>query len=280
MRKNFVLSLSSRSLLETLTPVFPGTSLFRQIFRFPQRPDTRIQNPVFPLNPCITPGSGPRPRQPRVPDRRRCRHRRDHRKSLPLSFFPFLSPPFSFLFFFPFSFSFLFFSLSFPLSLSFLSSLPRAPGPRLSLRPLLRPTVPNRARLPRTRRPWTPLRSRSTPGPAGPPPRRAPPGRAPPAQPAYPDPPRRAAPTPPRCRAHAHARARLATGPCATPPYTLLARPAPPCPARLCPKCHLAGRSTDLHAHAVALARSAGDHGTAPPALAAAPRHLAALWRR
>ena len=47
----------------------------------------------------------------------------------------------------------------------------------------------------------------------------------------------RAAPAPPRRRAHAHAHARgLATGPCATPPHALLARPAPPCPARLCPR--------------------------------------------
>src|SRR6185295_12760809 len=105
---NFALSLSSRSLLETLTPVFPGTSLFRQIFRFPKDP-TPVSSTRFPLDPRV---ALTRARAPRVADRGRDRRRRA-RPSPSLSLFISLPSFFLFLFFFSFS-HFLFFSLSFP----------------------------------------------------------------------------------------------------------------------------------------------------------------------
>ena len=101
--------------------------MFRQISRTPKDP-TPVSRTLFSPQSVHHAWQRPRPRQPRVPDRRRCRHRRDHRKSLPLSLFPFFSPLLFLFFLFSFShFLFLFLSPSLSLPLSFL--LPRALGP-------------------------------------------------------------------------------------------------------------------------------------------------------
>ena len=57
--------MNSRSLLETLTPVFPETSLFRQIFRFPKDP-TPVSSTLFPLDPrvALTRARAPRVAEP------------------------------------------------------------------------------------------------------------------------------------------------------------------------------------------------------------------------
>ena len=138
-------------------------------------PDLLIPRGTEPSSksPAVPSLFGPRPVRrtrptPRVADRGRDQRRRARP---PLSFslyFPPLLFPFS-LFLFPFSFSF----SSFPSPFLSLSLFPSSSAARLTrpLLPLLHPAAPSTG----TRHPWTPLRPRCTPGPAGPPPRARPP---------------------------------------------------------------------------------------------------------
>ena len=187
-----------------------------------------------------------------MPDRRRCRHRRDHRKSLPLSLFPFFSP-LLFLFLFFSHFLSIFFS-----SLSLSSPAPRA----RPLLPLCSRAPPGSTALPAPLRlAWPPPFSLS---------------RFPLDRPA-PTSPHGRAPRPcPACRPRAHDRARRAT---AAWPFLRAQRPAAQ-PRSPLPTTRLVdGRSSDPHAHAVAPAHSAGDHGTVPPTAVAASCHFASHWR-
>ena len=168
----------------------------------------------------------------------------------PLSLFLslFLSPPFSF-FFFPFSFSF----PSPSLSLSLLPPTPRA----RPLLPLCSRASPGRTASPPLHSGWPgplpslSLVSRSTAQPR-PRPTAARPGRAPPAG---------------RVRTTAPATAAWPL-PRAQHPAV---RPRSPLPTTR----PVDGRSPDPHAHTIAPAHSAGDHGTVPPAVVSASRHLA-----
>ena len=266
--------MSSRSLLETLTPV-SGIFPVPPDLPIPQRPDTRIQNPVFPSTRASRLAAAAAATAARA---------RPASLSPPAGspqtspFFPFSLP--SFFFFFSFShfllFHFLFLSPSPSLSLL----LPRAlgfPPPSLLCRsraPPARPSLPpHRARPPLDCA--TAALDRRHPSRTRPRCRAAPRPRA--CQ-------TRAAPAPPRRRAHAcaHGAPGLATSPRSRPPC--FARPCTRLPSP-CARPH--------HAHTAAprpvrprtprrRARSpcpparngrqpltphgAGDHGTATPA--------------